>query len=38
MLNHFAERKSSVSAVPECGGVAKVRVGWAGMADTAMLN
>jgi len=41
-MNHIgsdaAQRKSSVSAVPGCGGVAKVRVVWAGMADTLLLN
>jgi hypothetical protein len=32
------QRKSGVSAVPGCGGVAKVRVGWLGMAGTPLLN
>ena len=35
---HVAERKSSVSAVPECTGVSKVREGGGGMADTLLLN
>ena len=34
----FAQRKSSVSAVPERGGRTKVRVGSSGMADTLSLN
>jgi len=33
-----AQRKSSVSAVPECTGLSKVREGDGGMADTLRLN
>jgi hypothetical protein len=33
-----AQRKSSVSAVPGCTGVSKVRAGGGGMADTLLLN